>query len=61
VKSVRRELEKVEGLNVEYVALRDAFDLSVVEDVEKPAVLALAVRVGRTRLIDNILLNEVSS
>jgi len=46
---------------VEYVALRDAFDLSIVEEVEKPSVLALAVRVGRTRLIDNIILNEVSS
>lgn len=61
VKSVRSELEKVEGLAVEYVALRDAFDLSIVEEVEKPSVLALAVRAGRTRLIDNIILNEVSS
>lgn len=61
VESVKRELEKEEKIKVEYVELRDAGDLSVAKRVEKPAVLALAVRVGKTRLIDNTILNEVSS
>jgi pantoate--beta-alanine ligase len=61
VESVRKELEKEETLRVEYVELRDAADLSLTSKVEKPVVLALAVRVGKTRLIDNTILNEVSS
>jgi len=61
VESVKRELGKEENLKVEYVELRHAADLSLANKVEKPVVLALAVRVGKTRLIDNMILNEVSS
>lgn len=46
---------------VDYVALRDADDLSSLPDVlayERRAVLAVAVRVGSTRLIDNVVLGE---
>lgn len=59
--SVKRELGKEENLKVEYVELRDAADLSLANIVDKPIVLALAARVGKTRLIDNMILNEVSS
>lgn len=44
---------------VDYVALRDADDLSALPDVladERRGVLAVAVRVGGTRLIDNVVL-----
>lgn len=46
---------------VDYVALRDADDLSPLPDVladARRAVLAVAVRVGGTRLIDNVVLGE---
>jgi pantoate--beta-alanine ligase len=43
-----RELLAADGLDVEYVAVAD-FD---------PPVLAAAVRVGGTRLIDNVVLDE---
>lgn len=58
VKTARCELEREENLSVEYVELRCASDLSLVEKIEKPVVLALAVRVGKTRLIDNTVLND---
>jgi pantoate--beta-alanine ligase len=61
VGEVRLELEKEERVCLEYAELRDAVDLSVVETAEKPAVLALAARVGKTRLIDNTVLGEVTS
>ncbi len=44
------------SLRPEYVELRDALDLSPVEQIDSPVVLAMAVRVGTTRLIDNIVL-----
>lgn len=46
---------------IDYVALRDADDLRDVPETLAPdarAVLALAVRVGATRLIDNVVLGE---
>ena len=41
---------------IDYVELRDAEELSDVVRVERPAVLAMAVFVGATRLIDNRVL-----
>jgi len=57
---VRSELEKERTLRVEYVELRDATELTILEKVDRPAVLALAVRAGKTRLIDNAILNGVN-
>ncbi|CAN5725171.1 pantoate--beta-alanine ligase [soil metagenome] len=44
------------GTRIEYVELRDATELSVVTTLDAPAVLAIAVFVGATRLIDNRVL-----
>lgn len=46
----------LEGLDVEYVDLRDVDRLQPVETLSEPAVMALAAKIGRTRLIDNALL-----
>jgi pantoate--beta-alanine ligase len=43
---------------VEYVKLCDADSLDDVDRITDPAVLALAVRIGKTRLIDNRLLKH---
>lgn len=40
----------------DYVDLRDAESLQPIQRVERPAVLAMAVFVGKTRLIDNTVL-----
>jgi pantoate--beta-alanine ligase len=45
---------------IDYVSLCDPVTLEDVETVEGEVLLALAVKVGRTRLIDNGLLNEAS-
>lgn len=44
------------GIEPEYLELRSAADLSRVERVDGCTLLAVAARVGRTRLIDNTLL-----
>jgi pantoate--beta-alanine ligase len=51
-----RDALQTEGLAVEYVELVDPEDLAPVTDATPDAVLALAARAGRTRLIDNIVL-----
>jgi pantoate--beta-alanine ligase len=44
------------GARIDYVELRDATELTPIETLEKPAVLAIAAFVGTTRLIDNRVL-----
>jgi len=52
---VRDELATA-GLDPEYVEIVDADSLEPIADVGRPALLALAVRVGEVRLIDNVAL-----
>lgn len=54
--SVTGELKKESLVRVEYVSLIDAESLQDVDQLERPAVLALAVRIGKARLIDNQIL-----
>ena len=56
-RAVTRHLGRA-GLDPEYVETVDAVTLEPVETVERPTLLALAVRVGRTRLIDNTVLGS---
>ncbi|MBB3157155.1 pantoate--beta-alanine ligase [Microbacterium proteolyticum] len=45
------------GLDQEYVEIVDADSLEPLTDIARPALLALAVRVGQVRLIDNVVLD----
>jgi pantoate--beta-alanine ligase len=56
VAAARARVEAQPDARVDYVELRDADELSPVERVTRPAVLAMAVFVGATRLIDNRVL-----
>lgn len=55
---VRHRIEAEPGLSLEYLAIVEPRTLAPVETVEAGTVLALAARLGRTRLIDNIILGE---
>ena len=55
---VAKELQSEPLANVEYVKLCDAETLDEISDIREPAVLALAVRIGKARLIDNRLLKH---
>lgn len=52
IAGVRRDLS---GIEIDYIALVDGEELSPVETIEGKVMLAVAVKVGSTRLIDNIL------
>jgi pantoate--beta-alanine ligase len=53
--AARAELDQ-SGIEPEYLELRSAQDLSPVERVNGSTLLAVAARVGRARLIDNVIL-----
>jgi pantoate--beta-alanine ligase len=54
--TVRAELAREPLAEPEYVSLADRETLEELDRVDRPALLSLAVRVGATRLIDNVLL-----
>jgi pantoate--beta-alanine ligase len=54
---MRNDIESAGPCRIEYVEIVDADDLSPKSIVEGRCVLALAVRIGQTRLIDNVLVN----
>jgi pantoate--beta-alanine ligase len=56
VQAARRCLEDTPEVQVEYIEAVDAKTLEAVEKIERPVVVAIAARVGNTRLIDNIVL-----
>ncbi len=51
-------LAKNSGVNVDYISVVDKGNLSDKEVVDSNSVLALAVKVGQTRLIDNCFLGK---
>jgi pantoate ligase / CMP/dCMP kinase len=54
--AVTNELSTVPELAIEYVELVDANDLQPLTTVDRSALLAIAAKIGTTRLIDNITL-----
>lgn len=57
---VVRALLDEAGVGVEYAELRNPEDLTLREVVDAPTLLALAARVGTTRLIDNRIIGPAS-
>lgn len=52
-------LRSKDGVDIEYVSICNPDTLIEVDQVKNKALLAIACRVGKTRLIDNIILMEV--
>ena len=58
IAAARGVIEGESRAELQYLELRDAETLETVERVSRPAVLALAAFVGKTRLIDNVVLGR---
>lgn len=56
VRTVERIVASEPTVTMQYAELRDTETLAQVRRVERPAVLAVAAYVGKTRLIDNVVL-----
>jgi len=51
-----RVIEREPLARIDYVSVADAETLEELDRVDRPALASLAVRIGKTRLIDNVLL-----
>lgn len=58
VNEIQELIESHEGVQVEYISVVNSRNLTDQEEVDENSVLALAVKVGQTRLIDNDILFE---
>ena len=57
-RTVEEMLHSGDGIDIEYVSICDSETLEEVNEIRSTAVLAIACRVGKTRLIDNIIFTE---
>ncbi len=53
---MRRVIRRVKGTKVDYIAIVNQFTLEHVKEIKGKILVALAVRIGNTRLIDNLMM-----
>jgi pantoate--beta-alanine ligase len=58
LQEVKRIIEEEKSADIDYVKICDAHTLEDIEEIKGEAIIALAVKMGKTRLIDNIILKE---
>jgi pantoate--beta-alanine ligase len=58
IDAVKEVIQREKDIRIEYVEIRDAKTLEGIESIEGQAVIALAVTVGKVRLIDNLVFRE---
>ena len=57
LEAMRERIEREPAAVIDYLEIDDATTLEPLAVIERPVVVALAVKIGKTRLLDNILLN----
>jgi pantoate--beta-alanine ligase len=55
IKMMKEMIALKPSVNIEYISILDAKELVELETITKEALIAVAARVGKTRLIDNII------
>jgi len=55
--AIRQEIARSTRIQIEYVSITDARKLQDIERIDRSTLVSLAVKIGTTRLIDNILLD----
>ena len=58
IDAVKEVVRREKGISIEYVEIRDAKTLEEIECIEDQVVIALAMKVGKVRLIDNLVFRE---
>ncbi|MDJ0736768.1 MAG: bifunctional pantoate--beta-alanine ligase/(d)CMP kinase [Nostocaceae cyanobacterium] len=58
IAEVEKQLAMVKALSVEYIELVEPTTLMAIETIEEEGMLAIAARLGSTRLIDNTILRD---
>jgi pantoate--beta-alanine ligase len=57
INKIKRAIDNLPDAKVDYAAIVDAEDLRDIKKISGKALVAMAVKIGKTRLIDNIVLN----
>ncbi len=57
LEAMRERIKQEPAAVIDYLEIDDATTLEPLAVIERPVVVALAVKIGKTRLLDNILLN----
>ncbi|MCX5895883.1 MAG: pantoate--beta-alanine ligase [Proteobacteria bacterium] len=57
MEAARKIIEGEHGTTIDYIKICDVETLEDIQRIAQPVVMALAVRIGKARLIDNIVLN----
>ncbi|MFZ1122026.1 MAG: pantoate--beta-alanine ligase [Candidatus Binataceae bacterium] len=60
IRVARHLLESTPGVEIEYVEAVDAATLQSMDTIDRPIVVAIAARVGKTRLIDNMVFSPAT-
>jgi pantoate--beta-alanine ligase len=55
---MRKIISPAKSAKIEYIEIVDVKTLQPVKNIDRPVLVALAVRVGSTRLIDNIIIDK---
>jgi pantoate--beta-alanine ligase len=58
IDAVKEVIGREQGISIDYAEIRDAKTLEGIEFIEGQAVIALAAKVGKVRLIDNLVFRE---
>jgi pantoate--beta-alanine ligase len=56
-KRLRQVLSQIPRRRIDYVSVVDPLTLAPLRRIRRPALLAAAVWIGKTRLIDNVLIS----
>lgn len=58
IDSLTQKVQSIDGCNVDYLEIVDATKLQPTDDYQQDLIIATAIFVGKTRLIDNILVTN---
>ena len=59
ISQMRKIISTAASAKIEYIEIVDAKTLETIKKIDRLAIAALAVRIGTTRLIDNIIIDKV--
>jgi len=58
ISAIKRMIEEKKSAKIDYVSVVDAERLTEIKMISGKVLIALAVRIGKTRLIDNIVVKS---
>jgi pantoate--beta-alanine ligase len=61
IKKMRKLINKKENAKIDYISIVDMDDLNPIKKISNKCLIALAVWIGKTRLIDNTIINKLGS